>query len=586
MPLYRAPLVFLIAVLTVGSLAQLATQPKNRALQRLREHGSSVDPAMQEILEGVYERAAIWKKNGGGFANPANRRAARQALEETNATLPPINFSPSIDPDAIKIPPGAQTFKVGRTLPQTAGNPETIASIISEQGFRTFERIFNSNPPVWRGKPTYLEYLVYNDGADCTLMIMLYERLITIDGAILLQTPVHFECSVVALVAEAYGIPLINTCDYTMPFLLDADPAYMNLKWTWDLTSNFWTAGDACVAPLHTAGAKSLVSFEVPESPFYADQAIDSAKALGMTVPFPKTVFSIADAKASYNEHDNPHRCNYFDDFIDKVIEADPDVVYGGALSETNQLLTCMFRRQYRPRGLVITVGQPTVTDPDFWKTVGLLNSNTWVNDGNYTDQFVRSPTYFSDVFDAMWNTSERSLGYQASHGIGAGLGIHCIIERNSTDPEEIADCLTKLDIITALGHVILVNGTRHYLRPYVCQQILDLNNTIAIVYPPEYEFVTTPVFPWNMFYPKDFLDSLKEPGGLSRRDTLLVIILTTVFGGVFILAIIGAVVAWRRYHMVFIPKRGTGGSSWDNESQRSDGEGVIDRVMPCLRTE
>lgn len=584
MQLPHASLVLLLSILVISSLAQLPTVARNTVLRKLRDCGTSVDPEMQELLEGVYERADRWKKNGGGFNNPINRHAARQAQEEINATLPPINFSPSIDPDAIKIPPGAQTFKVGRTLPQTAGNPETIASIISEQGFRTFERIFNSNPPVWRGKPTYLEYLVYNDGADCTLMIMLYERLITIDGALFLQTPVHFECSVVALVAEAYGIPLINTCDYTMPFLLDSDPAYMNLKWTWDLTSNFWTAGDACVAPLHTAGAKSLISFEVPESPFYADQAIDSANALGMTVPFPKTVFSIADAKASYNEHDNPTKCNYFDEFIDKVIEADPDVVYGGALSETNQLLTCMFRRKYRPRGMVITVGQPVVTDPDFWKTVGLLNSNTWVNDGNYTDEFVRSPTYFANVFDAMWNTSERSLGYQASHGIGAGFGIHCIIERNSTAPEDIADCLTKLDIMTALGHIILVPGTRHYLRPYICQQILDLNNTIAIVYPPDYEFVTTPVFPWTMFYPKEFLDSLKN-SRISRRDRTLIIVFS-VFGLLLVVVAITAGIIMYKNHIILVSKSnaGSGNDNWDDESTQLGG--VMGRAMACFRTD
>jgi len=540
---------------------------------------------MQEILDGIFERAEIWKKNGGGFDNPTNRRFARQVISATNATLPPVRFSPSIDPNAIPIPPGAQTFKVGRTQPQSPGNPESIASLNAERGFRTFERIFNSNPPVWRGKPTYLEYMVYNDGADCTNMIMLYERLVTLDGALFIQTPVHNACPIVALVAEAYAIPLINTCDYTLPFLLDADPAYTGLQWTWDLTSNFWTAGDACVVPLHAAGAKSLVSFEVPESPFYADQAIDSAKALGMTVPFPKTVFSIAAAKASYNENGNPHKCNYFDDFIDKVIESDPDILYGSALSETNQLLTCMYRRKYHPKGMVITVGQPAITDDDYWKSVGLLNSNTWINDANYTDQFVGSTSEFSDKFDVMWNTTERSLGYQASHGIGTGLAIHCIMKHDSTDRDVIGNCLTDLDIITALGPIKLVNGTRHYLRPYICQQILDINGTIAVVYPSEYEKVVPAVFPWIFVFAIEFLESLKVPGGLSKRDTRLIIgILVAVFGLILIAAVI-LLVLKRRYHWVFIDKGSRGSTTWDGDSQRSEAEGGLGRMIPCFST-
>ena len=33
---------------------------------------------------------------------------------------------------------------------------------------------------MFNGTQTYLEYVTYNDGGDCNLMLILYERLITI----------------------------------------------------------------------------------------------------------------------------------------------------------------------------------------------------------------------------------------------------------------------------------------------------------------------------------------------------------------------------------------------------------------------
>lgn len=540
------------------------------------------DPELANTIDEIFARAEVWKRTGG-FSNPENRRAARQVA--VNVTAPPILFSPNPDPNPFVIPPGAPTIRVGRTWPQSPGNPETPFGLNAEQGFRTGERIFNSlGGMMYRGQQTYLEYITYNDGGDPALMPLLYERLITVDGAVFLQTPVHYIGSIVALVAEAYEIPLINTCDYTLPILMDSDPAYMNLKWTWDLASNYFTAGEACVKAIYDSGARSLVSFEVPESPFFADQAINAARALNMAVPFNKTVFSIADAIASYRNRGNPNNCSYFDPFIDQLIAADPDILYGSALTETEQLMNCIYRRKYRPRALVITVGAPGPRSPTFWKSVGLLAQNTWVNGANYADPFIPSQDYYVDLYDEMWNTGDRSLGYQASHFVGTALGLYCIQQSNSTDPALIGACLTALNISTILGRLYLLNGTRHYVRPYICQQILDLNNTLAIVYPPDYVDVVPVVYPWSMlnFFPKAFLDSLKEPTGISRRDRTLIITFTVVFGVLLLAGFIGYKVLRARYHTVFIAKgNNQGGADWDDKSSERE---VMQRLLPCLR--
>jgi hypothetical protein len=476
------------------------------------------------------------------------------------ANAPPIVYSPNIDPNPFVIPPGAATIKLGRTWPQTDGNPETLSNRGAEQGFRTFERIINTNGGILlNGTTRYVDWISYNDGADCNLMIILYERLIVVDKVVALFTPVHFQCSIVALVAEAYQIPLINTCDYTLPILMDSVPAYQNLKWTWDVTANPSTAGETCVKPAYEAGARSFASFEVPEIPFYAGQAEAAARALNMTISINMTTLSIQDALASYNKPGATDNCTYMNIYIDKLIAAKPDMLYGSMLTQTDTMLDCMYRRLYYPKLLFITAGQST--DPAVaWRSVGRVGMDLWPDHGSYTDPYLGSINSYTDLFNQMWNVSGAGWGYQATHSVGGSLALYAISATQSFDPVKLAAVLSSLNITTLIGQTYLIPGTRHYFHPYYCQQFYDENSTVVkVVYPSSFPGVVSVQYPWNFTYPKAFLDSLVKPT-FTTTQLILIIVLTVVLGSLLVGGLIGLIV-WlvvrSRYHTVFIPKAG-----------------------------
>ena len=77
-------------------------------------------------------------------------------------------------------------------------------------------------------------------------------------------------------------------------------------------------------------------------------------------------------------------------------------------------------------------------------------------------------------------------------------MGLYAIFQAQSTDPWAIASVPSSIDMETIVGPVALINGTRHFYRPYYGEQVVDINNTLNINYPYTYPDVKPVLYPWN----------------------------------------------------------------------------------------
>jgi hypothetical protein len=549
----------LALVLIVGVCVDASTQ---RTLYGRK--GTRDEKRLAEILPAALNRASQ-KRQGSGAA---------QFSPSNTLTAPPVRQYPDINPQAFAIPAGAPTIKMGRTWTATQGSPQEFYAITEEQGFSTAVYIINSNGGVTiNGTQYYIEMITYNDGAECANMVILYERLIAVDQVHLLFNPVHYACTEIALLAEAYQIPIINTADYSLDEFMDTNPSYANLFWTFSLTANYSTVGAGTVTPAYIAGARTYAIMYNPEIPFYGPQGEAAAQALGMRPVINTTLLSLAAQAKAQSDPTAADNCSYVNQFVDQLILAQPDMFMFTFSSYSDAFIDCMHRKQYHPPAFWNIAGA-AFTGQDVWQTAGAIGETLWVRTEIVADPFLVSNQNYEQVFSQLWNISTvaNDIGYQATHGAGVSIACQAVRNAQNLGRLPIVQALAALDTSTIIGPIYMINNglNRRYYHPYYAtQRPLTYNGTIVIVYPenvPGVQNLTYPVT-FDKIVPQFYLDFLAslQPHGLSSTAWGLI----GMSIGVVVVAIAVGVgyLIFRHYnHMIIIPKSpqneewGTGG--------------------------
>jgi len=167
---------------------------------------------------------------------------------------------------AIKNMPVAGYIPWGRTHCNSTNNPQNFYTKSQHQAYVTVAYYVNEvlGGVLLNGSRYLVKDINYNDGADCTLMKIIYQRMVDVDGAKFLFAPVNPDCSVLAKFAESRGILYGNGGDYSLLFLRATAPnitgpydepwsvgiTYDNLQWTFNLMNDILKGGQSCAVAL------------------------------------------------------------------------------------------------------------------------------------------------------------------------------------------------------------------------------------------------------------------------------------------------------------------------------------------------
>ncbi len=554
----------LLGALFVGSMFALSFSghsPQAHRVARKPPTQAGRDEAhIAETLAGVRKRFAE-------TSSPLRARRSDPASPSPtnpNATEPPSPPLANPDPNPVPIPPNACTFTLGHTYTATAGASVSFYTNLVEQSFRAAQHLINARGGVnIGGQQCYLEVESYNDGADCSTAIILYEKMASSRLADILANPL-MDCPEVSIVAEIYGIPIINADDAMLSVYMDQKGSgFDQLFYTFDLTSNYWTAPQACVEPAANAGARTYAVVYEAGVVQLAQAGELGAQTLGMKPALNATMLSLADQLTAVSSG-NP--CSYFAPTIDAVIAADADLLMMSMTDATQSgvFVDCMHRRRYQPRAFW-TIAGASFPDPvnDAWQLYGTMNVANWPLPANFSDPMFGSAYQFYDEFLTVFpNTSNiiMASGFPALHATALTVALLAAKRAGSFDHIAVAQQLRAIDDQTMIGHLSLIPGTRHYDSPFYCTQTRTaVNGTEDVVYPPEQ------TFSHNLTYPIAFSEIVTA---LYLYSPYQRIISTGAWVGIAIailvaVALIAAAITLGvvKYHneIVFLPKASSG---------------------------
>jgi len=402
------------------------------------------------------------------------------------------------------------------------------------------------------GTAYYIELVLYDDGADCSTMEILYDRLINQDQVDFLFAPVTFNCSQLALMAEAASIPYLNADDYTLS-LWTTDPltypSYTKLNWTFAVLPQSSTLASTCVSALAGAGAHTYAIVNVASIPYDDLLAAGAASAFGMVPAINETLLDLDQITAK--------GCSYLNPFLDNIIKAKPDVWFFSASTETETLLDCMHRKKYNPKGGFIFAGGPDPSDSkNGWQTYGYTSEQVWQFGTNFFDPVFGDLFTYLNLYQQIFNQTAESQLLPALTANAATLISTVINQTQSLDHNVIRSALLAFNQTTMFGPTFFATSTVNQLlyRPFLCIQLIDASNT-SVVNPQTFPGAVPIVYPWKFNYPKVFLDSLHH--GLSTKNRNIIII-CTIIGGVVIIAAIVAVIylIHSKFHLIWVPKQ------------------------------
>ncbi len=519
---------------------------------------------------------------------------------------------PTLDPSLPRI-------RFGRSTTFTPGSTQTAFGIRLDDAFRYWQNQTNLAGGInINGTSYFVEQVVYNDGADCNTMLILYERLITVDKVDFLLAPTGFDCQRLALLAEKYGVPYLNGADSSYQRVAETNPLYAGLQWTFTFVPDYHSTPNCFRALADLGDIKSFIMAanpEVPDYPGYVmgevmnrngtimitkstyDYLVATPSALDYNVvalingyqdSYPNKViittdvigaaatldfevqgitmldydrFSLTGIQASFSADNTLNQnCTYFDTFIDKWVALKPEAWVGTASDFTDSMLICMHRRSYHPANIWhwVAINYPP---SHAWQYVGSLIQNAWEPTANFSDASYGNTQKFNADILAQYGIVASS--YEAQQAITGELAVRAIQATQSIDPVAVRNWLRTFNVSTIINRdTFFLPGTQQTAQQRLCFQTLSANGTQVVVYPPQYAnvkpIVVNPVFT----YPQAFLDSLKSPKGLSKRDLTLAISFPVVFGGIAILGAVGYLVFRRYYHTVIIQKT-PGSDEW-----------------------
>jgi hypothetical protein len=477
-----------------------------------------------------------------------------------------VNFAPDPNPNPFIIPTNASTIKIGYVVTNTPGYISLIYHTLAYQGLRTMEYIINSNGGVIIGNEThYVEIVALYGGPDCNDFIILYEWLIVNTGIQYMIHPVSPGCPELALLAESYKVVNMNPDDYVLSYLMATTPPFNNLTYTYSLTVDISATGESCLKPMYDKGAKTFAIFyDVATASLVVPPINSTAVGYGMTKAFNDTILD-PNIQAQYLQ--NGDNCGYFDDLFANLVKYDPDIVIGTFGVYIDNLIDCMHRydhQYYNPKAFWLIVSS-YFTNSSLWQVEGSILADFWVPGANFTDPFLKSVSYWNTIYQNTWvNNTLPFNGYSPTFGVAGTLLLNALVNTNGTD---VIAGLDNTNLLTIIGQMYLVPGTKIYNHPFYCSQRINATSTKpgTGIWPYNNPGFVPPVFPWDFSFPDSFR---QEVDALYQNHLSLVAkILIGVFVSLFVIALIILVVMfiiYKKWELIFIPKRDMG--NWDTE--------------------
>ena len=564
----RCTLLLLVALLVaiIGFERVFAYEPNTSWLAA--ELARADLAAMREGLYNAIERAKILQAEvaaGGAQAGVAyDSRERRTARARQSAAV-------------LKAMPVAGYIPWGRTHCNSTNNPQNYYTKSNHQSYVTVAYYVNEvlGGILLNGSRYLIKDINYNDGADCTIMKILYQHMVDVDGAQFLFAPVNPDCSVLSKFAESRGIPFGNGGDYSLLILritpnattpYDDEPwaqgvGYDDLQWTYNGMNDITQGGASCAEAMTNpkyidqsrvkSGAPpakvrtAVFGSNQAEVPYLSATQKAQLIARGVTEVHPEQNWDLKEISA--------RKCAYLGPTFNAWKAANPDFIYMITGASNGSIgFDCLHSLNYEsPAIMMPTALADDASDYPAWHTLGLIQELPFFASTNFQDQIFGNYQNFFDTYRALWN--ESATFYELTFASTAVVLLSCIENTQTMDPLIIRNCIRNFNQSTIYGDISFNPNGWYVDRPNVCLQKVG-RGSYVVTYPDTYPNTSKLLIPSQFKMNQTWYEEQQPPHGISKTNKTLAIVFS-ILGGIALLAIIALYLVSRKYHLFFFKK-------------------------------
>lgn len=509
---------------------------------------------------------------------PHMRRSIEEARGRVGRELRQERGARSID---IKTLPVGGYIRWFRTHCNSTGNPQNY---YTEQNHRSYAAVaYYVNEVLGGLLLNGTRYLIddynMNDGGDCTVMQVLYERAAAL-GYDKFFAPTSPDCSVLAKFAESRGILFGNAADYSLLILgfaglttpADATALYVNasaysyssLQWTYNMMNDITKGGQSCA--------------EAATNPLYIDQTVPlvpgqpnrvrtfAAASTEDTTPYlvPQERFALLQRNitevAQYVNWNTVQllegTCTYIGPVVDQWVATQPDLI-AVTTGATNGSIAfeCMHSIPYQPPLVLMEAFPPNVAP---WQTASTIYELPFTPSIDFADPIFGSYSEFAATYELLYNDTVDF--YKLTFASSAVVMLDCIVATQSLDNYVVRECIRAYNGSTIYGDISFQQTFWFVNRPNTCIQSQP-DGSIAAVYPLGYPnrvpLKMSGLYTLNqtwfaLEHPKQPLGSGVIAGISIGSGVAFVLLVAAIVGG-------GIYIYTRYYHIVNVKK-----DTWD----------------------
>lgn len=475
----------------------------------------------------------------------------------------------------------------GRTHCNSTDNPQNYYTKSNHQSYSTVTWYVNNirGGVLSGGKRYLINDVNYNDGADCSIMKILYQHMVDVDGAQFLFAPVNPDCSVLAKFAESRGILYGNGGDYSLLILrntpnattaYDTEPwtqaiGYDDLQWTFNGMNDITQGGASCAEALTNPSYIDQSRVPSGKPPAKVRTAVFGSNAaevpyLAATQKYQlliRNVTALANDTVWILNDIVQQQCNYLNPTLEEWKRLDPDFIYFITGASNGSIgFDCMHKLNYNPPAVMMpTALSLDQSDYPAWHTQGLVQELPYYASINFYDQIFGDYQTFYDTYQTLWG--EQATFYELTFASTAVVLLTCIENTGTTtNVTVIRDCIRNFNQSTIYGQITFNPNGWFVDRPNVCLQKKG-SGVYSVVFPADYPDAVKLLLPSDFSMNRTWLKQFDGPKGIKTTNLVLIIVFS-IFGFGLGAAGLGYFVFTRYYEPMWFPKSSkTGAADW-----------------------